>query len=83
MTRCTVERVMKLAEIQGVRRVKKTFTTVTDKASFRPRGAVNRDFTVDRPNASAETIFGLIKTELIRQYGPWHNLDEVEYATLT
>jgi transposase InsO family protein len=182
VARCTVERLMKLAEIQGVRRGKKTFTTMTDEASVRPRDAVNRDFTVDRPNALwvadltyvatwrgfvyvafvidayarrivgwrvsnslktdialdaleqalhnrqvereelihhsdrgvqyvsiryserlsevgitpsvgsvgdsydnalAETIIGLFKTELIRQRGPWRNLDEVEYATLT
>jgi transposase InsO family protein len=29
-----------------------------------------------------ETINGLYKTELIRQRGPWRNIDEVEYATL-
>jgi len=51
VARCTVKRLMKLAEIQGVRRGKKTFTTMTDEASVRPRDAVNRDFTVDRPNA--------------------------------
>jgi len=33
-------------------------------------------------NALAETIIGLFKTELIRNRGPWKNLDEVEYATL-
>ncbi|OFW67836.1 MAG: hypothetical protein A2V52_02845 [Actinobacteria bacterium RBG_19FT_COMBO_54_7] len=33
-------------------------------------------------NALAETIIGLFKTELIRNRGPWRNLDEVEYATL-
>jgi transposase InsO family protein len=33
-------------------------------------------------NALAETIIGLYKTELIRNRGPWKNLDEVEYATL-
>ena len=32
-------------------------------------------------NALAETIIGLYKTELIRQRGPWKNIDEVEYAT--
>jgi len=30
----------------------------------------------------AETINGLYKTEVIRHYGPWNNIDEVEYATL-
>jgi len=33
-------------------------------------------------NALAETVIGLFKTEVIRQQGPWKNLDEVEYATL-
>jgi transposase InsO family protein len=33
-------------------------------------------------NALAETVIGLYKTELIRNRGPWRNLDEVEYATL-
>jgi transposase InsO family protein len=34
-------------------------------------------------NALAETIIGLYKTEIIRQRGPWKNIDAVEYATLT
>jgi len=182
VARCTVARLMKVLEIQGVRRGKKTFTTITDDALARPRDAVNRNFTVDRPNALwvadltyvatwrgfvyvafvidayarrivgwrvssslrtdialdaleqalydrqvsendlihhsdrgvqyvsiryterlsevgitpsvgsvgdsydnalAETIIGLYKTEVIRQRGPWRNLDEVEYATLS
>jgi transposase InsO family protein len=33
-------------------------------------------------NALAETINGLYKTELIRQKGPWRNIEEVEFATL-
>jgi len=33
-------------------------------------------------NALAETIIGLYKTELIRQRGPWKNLEDVEFATL-
>jgi putative transposase len=33
-------------------------------------------------NALAETIIGLYKTELVRRYGPWKGIDEVEYATL-
>lgn len=182
VARCTVERLMKLLKLQGVRRGKKTFTTITDNETVRPLDAVNRDFSVDRPNALwvadltyvatwrgfvyvafvidafarrivgwrvstslktdialdaleqalhdrhvaedelihhsdrgvqyvsikyserlsevgitpsvgsvgdsydnalAETIIGLYKTELIRQQGPWRNLDEVEYATLS
>ena len=34
-------------------------------------------------NALAETINGLYKAELIRQQGPWRNLEAVEFATLT
>ena len=182
VARCTVERLMKALEIQGVMRGKKTYTTITDNELVRPRDAVNRDFSVDRPNALwvadltyvaswrgfvyvafvidayarrivgwrvsnslrtdialdaleqalydrrvaqeelihhsdrgvqyvsiryserlsevgitpsvgsvgdsydnalAETIIGLYKTEVIRQRGPWKNIDEVEYATLT
>jgi putative transposase len=33
-------------------------------------------------NALAETTIGLYKTELIRQRGPWHGLDDLELATL-
>ena len=33
-------------------------------------------------NALAESIIGLYKTELIRQRGPWKNLEDVEFATL-
>ncbi len=33
-------------------------------------------------NALAETINGLYKTELIRQQGPWRNIEAVEFATL-
>ena len=34
-------------------------------------------------NALAETVIGLFKTEVIRQHGPWKNVEEVEFATLT
>lgn len=33
-------------------------------------------------NAMAETIIGLYKTELIRQRGPWRNLEDVEFTTV-
>jgi transposase InsO family protein len=33
-------------------------------------------------NALAETVIGLFKTEVIRRYGPWRDLDSVEFATL-
>ena len=33
-------------------------------------------------NALAETVVGLFKTEVIRQRGPWKNVEDVEYAML-
>ena len=33
-------------------------------------------------NAMAETVIGLYKTEVIRRWEPWRNLDAVEFATL-
>lgn len=33
-------------------------------------------------NAMAESIFGLYKTELVRNKGPWRGLDDLELATL-
>lgn len=34
-------------------------------------------------NALAESVIGLFKTEVIQRRGPWRNLDNVEFATLT
>ena len=33
-------------------------------------------------NALAESVIGLYKTEVIRKYGPWKGVDDVEFATL-
>ena len=33
-------------------------------------------------NALAESVIGLFKTEVIRQRGPWRNIDAVEFAVL-
>ena len=33
-------------------------------------------------NALAESVIGLYKTEVIRQRGPWRNIEQVEFATL-
>ncbi len=182
VARCTVARLMKIIGIQGVKRGRRTITTIPGDALDRPRDAVNRDFNVSRPNALwvadltyvatwrgfvyvafvidafarrivgwrvsnslhtdialdaleqalydreaaqhgelihhsdrgvqylsiryterlsevgitpsvgsvgdsydnalAETVIGLFKTELIRQQGPWRNVDDVEFATL-
>ena len=182
VARCTVARLMKIIGIQGVKRGRRTITTIAGNALDRPRDAVNRDFNASRPNALwvadltyvatwrgfvyvafvidafarrivgwrvsnslhtdialdaleqalydreaaqhgelihhsdrgvqylsiryterlsevgitpsvgsvgdsydnalAETVIGLFKTELIRQQGPWRNVDDVEFATL-
>jgi len=182
VARCTVARLMKIIGIQGVKRGRRTITTIPGDALDRPRDAVNRNFNVSRPNALwvadltyvatwrgfvyvafvidafarrivgwrvsnslhtdialdaleqalydreaaqhgelihhsdrgvqylsiryterlsevgitpsvgsvgdsydnalAETVIGLFKTELIRQQGPWRNVDDVEFATL-
>ena len=34
-------------------------------------------------NALAESVRGLFKAEVIRQLGPWRNVEAVEFATLT
>jgi transposase InsO family protein len=33
-------------------------------------------------NVLAEPIIGLFKSEVIHRCGPWHHLDDIEYATL-
>lgn len=33
-------------------------------------------------NALADTLIGLLKTEVIQRRGPWRSFDKVEYATL-
>ena len=50
VARCTVERLMKVLGIQGVRRGNKCFTTVADEALERPRDKVNRQFVATQPN---------------------------------
>jgi transposase InsO family protein len=50
VARCTVERLMKALEIQGVRRGAKCWTTVRDETLPRPADLVQRQFAADRPN---------------------------------
>jgi len=50
VARCTVERLMKDAGLQGVRRDKKIRTTVADKGAPRPADLVDRKFTAATPN---------------------------------
>jgi transposase InsO family protein len=48
--RCTVERLMRILEIQGVRRGKNCWTTIADDQLERPKDLVNREFMATRPD---------------------------------
>ena len=50
IARCTVERLMKVAGLKGVRRGKRFITTKSDPSAVRPPDLVNRDFTAEAPN---------------------------------
>ncbi|UUZ43857.1 IS3 family transposase [Janibacter limosus] len=50
VARCTIERLMKTAGMQGVRRDRRVRTTIADDAAIRPADPVKRDFTATRPN---------------------------------
>ena len=50
VARCTVERLMGVLGIEGVRRGKKVRTTVPDSAAACPQDLVQRHFEADRPN---------------------------------
>jgi len=51
VARCTVERLMKQLEINGVRRGgSKCWTTISDANQDKPADRVNRQFVADRPN---------------------------------
>ena len=50
VARCTVERLMRRAGLQGVTRGGKKVTTIPDEAADHPADLVNRDFTADKPN---------------------------------
>ncbi len=50
VARCTIERLMKTAGMQGVRRDRRVRTTIADDAAARPADLVKRDFSATRPN---------------------------------
>ncbi|WP_143728825.1 IS3 family transposase [Microbulbifer sp. GL-2] len=50
VARCTVERLMKVLQLEGVRRGKHCVTTIPDELSDKPLDLVNREFTAERPN---------------------------------
>ena len=64
---------------RGVQYVSIRYTERLAEAGIEPSvGSVGDSY----DNALAETIIGLYKTEIIRQRGPWRNLEAVEFATL-
>jgi putative transposase len=64
---------------RGVQYVSIRYTERLAEAGIEPSvGSVGDSY----DNALAETIIGLYKTELIRQRGPWRNIEAVELATL-
>jgi transposase InsO family protein len=64
---------------RGVQYVSIRYTERLAEAGIEPSvGSVGDSY----DNALAETIIGLYKTELIRQRGPWRQIDAVELATL-
>ncbi len=62
VARCTVERLMKRLELEGVRRGKVVRTTAPDKALPCPLDRVNRQFKADRPNQLWVSDFTYVST---------------------
>jgi transposase InsO family protein len=65
---------------RGVQYLSIRYTERLGQAGIEPSvGSVGDSY----DNALAETINGLYKTEVIHPNGPWRNVDDVEFATLT
>lgn len=62
VARCTVERLMRLSNLRGVRRGKVVRTTIGDKAVTCPLDRVNRQFKADRPNQLWVSDFTYVST---------------------
>jgi putative transposase len=62
IAKCTVERQMAAMGLAGVRRGKKTITTVSDPKAPCPLDKVNREFRVSRPNALWVVDFTYVHT---------------------
>lgn len=62
IARCTVERLMRRLDIEGVRRGKRVRTTVPDKAKPCPLDLVNRAFHAERPNRLWVADFTYVST---------------------
>ena len=62
VAKCTVERLMRSMRLAGIRRGKKTITTVSNPKAPCPLDKVNREFRVDRPNALWVVDFTYVHT---------------------
>jgi len=62
IAKCTVERLMHSMRLAGIRRGKKTITTVSNPKAPCPLDKVNREFRVDRPNALWVVDFTYVHT---------------------
>jgi len=62
VARCTVERLMRIQGLQGVRRGKRVRTTIADDAADRPLDRINRQFHADRPNQIWVSDFTYVST---------------------
>lgn len=62
VARCTVARLMKQLNIQGIRRGKRLRTTISDNKTICPSDKVNRQFTATRPNQLWVSDFTYVST---------------------
>lgn len=62
MALCTVERLMRVQDLQGMRRGKRLRTTIADEATSRPLDRVNRQCQAERPNQLWVSAFTYIWT---------------------
>ena len=62
VARCTVERLMKVLELQGAKRGKAWKTTIPDVAAERPLDRVQRQFQAERPNQLWVADFTCVST---------------------
>lgn len=62
VARCTVARLMRQLNIQGIRRGKRLRTTISDNKTICPSDKVNRQFTATRPNQLWVSDFTYVST---------------------
>jgi putative transposase len=62
VARCTVERLMRNAGLEGVRRTRKRRTTIPSDQAQRPRDLVDRDFSAEAPNRLWVSDFTYVMT---------------------